>query len=288
MEISDEYIEKELLPLLKPCARPDVKRLAISYILGMTGDTQGRTLIGEKLKFVEAILSFAADEDHVVRKDAVEEVGLKRFVQAISNIDFNKNTNMNQLPAVLMNLAQVQDVRQELVSHHEDLLQNLLPFMSFAPSVIRRRGIIGIVKNCCFEYDLHSVLLGPEVDLLPRLLLPLAGPEEFDEDDMERLPPDLQYLPPTQTREPDPESRKMLVQALTKLSSTRSGRAYLKEKNAYVILRELHKWEKVEDNLSTLMDLIDILIADEPQEGMEDLHKVEIPLDIAKKFEENP
>ncbi|XP_025090434.1 protein HGH1 homolog isoform X3 [Pomacea canaliculata] len=252
MEISDEYIEKELLPLLKPCARPDVKRLAISYILGMTGDTQGRTLIGEKLKFVEAILSFAADEDHVVRKDAV------------------------------------QDVRQELVSHHEDLLQNLLPFMSFAPSVIRRRGIIGIVKNCCFEYDLHSVLLGPEVDLLPRLLLPLAGPEEFDEDDMERLPPDLQYLPPTQTREPDPESRKMLVQALTKLSSTRSGRAYLKEKNAYVILRELHKWEKVEDNLSTLMDLIDILIADEPQEGMEDLHKVEIPLDIAKKFEENP
>lgn len=220
MEISDEYIEKELLPLLKPCARPDVKRLAISYILGMTGDTQGRTLIGEKLKFVEAILSLAADEDHVVRKDAVsclvnvtadetvtsslvqtdgftditvkllrlaldhtydqadamcgllsnltrsingavkvaeivlkvEEVGLKRFVQAISNIDFNKNANMNQLPAVLMNLAQVQDVRQELVSHHEDLLQNLLPFMSFAPSVIRRRGIIGIVKNCCFEY----------------------------------------------------------------------------------------------------------------------------------------
>lgn len=79
-----------------------------------------------------------------------------------------------------------------------------------------------------------------------------------------------------------------IVYISVQLSSTRSGRAYLKEKNAYVILRELHKWEKVEDNLSTLMDLIDILIADEPQEGMEDLHKVEIPLDIAKKFEENP
>ncbi|XP_025091586.1 protein HGH1 homolog [Pomacea canaliculata] len=173
--------------------------------------------------------------------------------------------------------------------HHEDLLQNLLPFIfMYLCSICYQKTCHWIVKNCCFEYDLHSVLLGPEVDLLPRLLLPLAGPEEFDEDDMERLPPDLQYLPPTQTREPDPESRKMLVQALTKLSSTRSGRAYLKEKNAYVILRELHKWEKVEDNLSTLMDLIDILIADEPQEGMEDLHKVEIPLDIAKKFEENP
>lgn len=75
------------------------------------------------------------------------------------------------------------------------------------------------IQYCCLHTDLHSVLLGPEVDLLPRLLLPLAGPEEFDEDDMERLPPDLQYLPPTQTREPDPESRKMLVQALTKVTN---------------------------------------------------------------------
>ena len=50
--------------------------------------------------------------------------------------------------------------------------------------------------------------------MLPRLLLPLAGPEEFDDDDVERLPDDLQYLPPDKEREPESTIRKMLVEAL--------------------------------------------------------------------------
>lgn len=32
----------------------------------------------------------------------------------------------------------------------------------------------------------HEWLLGPKVDILPFLLLPLAGPEEFSEEEMER------------------------------------------------------------------------------------------------------
>lgn len=55
------------------------------------------------------------------------------------------------------------------------------------------------------------------MDLLPRLLLPLAGPEEFDDDDMDKLPDDLQYLPPEKQRESDPEIRKMLVEALVQV-----------------------------------------------------------------------
>ena len=57
-------------------------------------------------------------------------------------------------------------------------------------------------------------MLSDDVDLLPRLLLPLAGPEEYDDDDVERLPDDLQYLPPDKEREPNPRIRKMLVEAL--------------------------------------------------------------------------
>lgn len=60
----------------------------------------------------------------------------------------------------------------------------------------------------------HEWLLSDSVDLLPRLLLPLAGPEEFDDDDMERLPDDLQYLPPDKKRLQDPDLRKMLVESL--------------------------------------------------------------------------
>ena len=52
------------------------------------------------------------------------------------------------------------------------------------------------------------------MDILPHLLLPLAGPEEFSEDDMEKLPTDLQYLDDTKQREPDPDIRTMLLDAL--------------------------------------------------------------------------
>ena len=57
-------------------------------------------------------------------------------------------------------------------------------------------------------------MLSDSVDLLPRLLLPLAGPEEFDDDDMDKLPDDLQYLSPEKTREPDPDIRIMLLEAI--------------------------------------------------------------------------
>jgi hypothetical protein len=62
-------------------------------------------------------------------------------------------------------------------------------------------------------------MLSDEVDLLPALLLPLAGPEQFEgeEDKMEQLPEDLQYLPDTKTREPDPDIRKMLIETLMKV-----------------------------------------------------------------------
>jgi hypothetical protein len=60
----------------------------------------------------------------------------------------------------------------------------------------------------------HDWLLSPEVDILPHLLLPLAGPEEFTDDEMDKLPPELQYLPEDKIREPDPDIRKMLLEAL--------------------------------------------------------------------------
>lgn len=60
----------------------------------------------------------------------------------------------------------------------------------------------------------HDWLLSPEVDILPHLLLPLAGPEEFEDSEIDKLPPELQYLPEDKQREADPDIRKMLLEAL--------------------------------------------------------------------------
>ena len=72
----------------------------------------------------------------------------------------------------------------------------------------------------CVHYmltDSHQWLLSDEVDLLPALLLPLAGPETFEEEEMEGLPPDLQYLPDYKQREVDPGIRKMCLEAVMKV-----------------------------------------------------------------------
>lgn len=53
--------------------------------------------------------------------------------------------------------------------------------------------------------------------ILPYILLPLAGPEELSEEDMEGMPDDLQYLPEDKLREPDPKLRLMLIETLTQV-----------------------------------------------------------------------
>lgn len=58
------------------------------------------------------------------------------------------------------------------------------------------------------------MLFSNDIDILGRLLLPLAGPEEFDLDEMEKLPDDLQYLPPNKEREADPDVRTMLMETI--------------------------------------------------------------------------
>lgn len=56
--------------------------------------------------------------------------------------------------------------------------------------------------------------MGEEVDLVPRLLLPLAGPDTFTEEENDSLPVDLQFLPDDKIREPVPEIRKLVLEAL--------------------------------------------------------------------------
>lgn len=213
-------------------------------------------------------------------------VNVAQIVQAITHLDYNKkNAHLDHLPLVLCNLTQIGRVRMYLLDEETKLITKIIPFLSFEKSVIRRKGCAGIVRNCCFESAKHEWLLSEDVDLLPALLLPLAGPEEFDDEDNEGLPLDLQYLPASKTREHDVDIRKMLVESVFQLCATKPGRLYVKKMNTYIIMRELHKWETDPANDVAIQNLVDILIGDEPEEGLEDLNKVEIPDDLEEKFQ---
>ncbi|XP_061198066.1 protein HGH1 homolog [Saccostrea echinata] len=217
-------------------------------------------------------------------KENEDKLKINKFVNALCKTDYNAEADLHYLAPIIANLSQIRHIRDEILSRDQWMIQRLLPFVNYKESDIRRLGIVSCIKNCCFDEEHHEWLLSDKVDMLSFLLLPLAGPEEFDDNDMEKLPERLQYLPPDKTREPNPEIRCILLQAILKLCATRQGRLFVKEKNTYIIIRELHKWERQRSNIIPIMNLIDILIGDEPEEGMENLHKVEIPEHLKEKF----
>ncbi|XP_064010563.1 protein HGH1 homolog [Pogoniulus pusillus] len=190
-----------------------------------------------------------------------------------------------QLGPLLCNLSQLPEGRRELLDRSRCSVQRLLPFTQYRDSVIHRRGIVGALRNCCFQYEDHEWLLSEEVDILPFLLLPLAGPEELPEEEMERLPVDLQYLPQDKQREEEPDIRKMLLEAIMLLTATRAGRHVVRDKGTYVVLRELHRWEQHQEVLVACEKVIQVLIGDEPGPGMENLLEVKIPEEVEQELQ---
>ncbi|KAJ8949189.1 hypothetical protein NQ318_021682 [Aromia moschata] len=235
------------------------------------------------------ILSNLSRPSHLIQKvvDLTEKSGktFDEIINIFTKKQYNrKGAKLNYLGPVLSNLSQSHQVRMYILDKDKCVIQRLLPFTEYADSVVRRGGIVGTLKNCCFETDFHEWLLSEEVDVLPRLLLPLAGNEEFDEEDNDKLPLELQYLPENKVREDDPDIRCILLEAITQLVAKRPNREFIRDKNTYVILRELHKWEKDKKALAACENLVDILIRTEEEIGEENLKEVDVPHHLHEDF----
>ncbi|KAM9573706.1 LOW QUALITY PROTEIN: protein HGH1 homolog [Guaruba guarouba] len=189
-----------------------------------------------------------------------------------------------ELGPLLCNLSQVPEGRRRLLDRSRCAVQRLLPFTQYRDSTEHRRGIVGALRNCCFEHEHHEWLLSEAVDILPFLLLPLAGPEDLPEEDMERLPPDLQYLPQDKQREEEPDIRRMLLEAIMLLTATGPGRRRVRAMGTYVVLRELHGWEQHPGVRAACERLLQVLIGDEPP-GMENLLEVNIPEEVEQQLQ---
>ena len=174
---------------------------------------------------------------------------------------------------------------------------------------IRRGGISSLIKcvtpypyqsvltrnrNCAFYTQGHQAILTPEsdtvivppsdlrapgIDALQYILLPLAGPEEFDLDIQEQLPEALQFLPPTKKREANAAFRLTHVETLLLLCTTRWGRDYLRMHGVYEVVRALHEQE-VNDAVSEHVErLVNLLKRAEGPETTQDLQVEEIEED---------
>jgi Domain of unknown function (DUF383)/Domain of unknown function (DUF384) len=119
-------------------------------------------------------------------------------------------------------------------------------------------------RNCCFDTASHSLLLAPDkINLLPSLLLPLCTPEEFPEEDSEKLPTELQLLDETHKREESNSIICAYLETFLLLTTTFPGREYMRSNGVYIIIRRLHEEVEDEDVRGLVERLVNVLMRDE-------------------------
>lgn len=281
--LSDEHVRSERLEFVCQMVELALDRespLADPALMVLSNVTRPSQLTGKVLA-----LMVRDDGDDTYDEAKVNEL-LERLMAALTATKYNNvGASLHYLGPLLSNLSQLPIVRRYILNHESKVIHRLIPFTEYQDSLVRRGGIVGCLRNCCFDLDEHSWLLGEDVDILPHLLLPLAGPEEFDDEDNGKLPVDLQWLPEDKKRESDPDIRRMLLEALEQLCATRVHREFMRDHNVYIILRELHKWEKDREVLLACENLVDLLIRKEEEIGEDNLRTVEVPEDLVEKFE---
>lgn len=157
---------------------------------------------------------------------------------------YNKHADYDYLSYFFADLAKFPHGRKYLTTpqpHDNDIipLTKIIVFTSHS-SHIRRLGVASAIKNCSFLLPSHSALFSTDVNLLPYILLPLMGPEEYSEEDTEGMLEELQLLEPDKEREKDIEIMKTHIETLLLLTTTREGRDHLRKIKVYPIVRELH------------------------------------------------
>lgn len=169
---------------------------------------------------------------------------------------YNKNADFDYLSYFFADLAKFPKGREYLTTPQEHDA-NIIPITKIQvftdhASHIRRLGVASTIKNVCFHVPSHPVLLSnlPEdpnlpppsigANLLPYILLPLMGPEEYADEDTEGMLDELQLLEPDKEREKDLEIMKTHLESLLLLSTTPEDREVLRRIKVYPIVRECH------------------------------------------------
>jgi hypothetical protein len=169
---------------------------------------------------------------------------------------YNKHADYDYLSYFFADLAKFPEGREYLTTPQEHD-ENIIPITKIQvftdhASHIRRLGVASTIKNVAFLVSAHPVLLSnlnpdpslppPSIgaNLLPYILLPLMGPEEYADEDTDGMLDELQLLEPDKERESDVEIMKTHIESLLLLSTTKEAREVLRRVKIYPIIRECH------------------------------------------------
>lgn len=192
------------------------------------------------------------------------------FVKGQSQ-SYNKKANFDYLAYVFADLAKHAPIRTYFLSQQK--YDGVIPLSKLKvftehESEVRRKGVASTIKNVAFEVDDHPKFLEEDdINVLPYVLLPIMGSEEYDVDETMDMLPDLQLLPPDKKREPDNSIITTHLETLSLLTTTREGRDLMRRVKVYPIVRELHGASRDEGVKEACDRLVQVLMRDEEGEG---------------------
>ncbi|EAW12101.1 protein HGH1 [Aspergillus clavatus NRRL 1] len=183
----------------------------------------------------------------------------------------NKNAHFDYLSYLFADLSKSEEGRAYFTSRqgYDDVVPvTKLTVFTEHESTIRRKGVASTIKNVAFDIPFHPTLIAEdEANLLPYILLPITGPEEFSEEESMAMLPDLQLLPPDKKRDSDNSIIVTHLETLVLLTTTRKGRDKMREISVYPIIRECHLHVDDDDVREACDRLVQVLMRDEEGEG---------------------
>jgi hypothetical protein len=211
----------------------------------------------------------AVPKDLSTSKNAMDQL-MDCFVKGAEGT-YNKKADYDYLSYFFADIAKHPEGRTYFVTpqkHDSDIIPlTKLTVFTEHKSIIRRRGVASTIKNVCFDVESHTKLMATdEVNILPYIILPIMGSEEYDDEDTDGMLDDLQLLPPDKQREPDFEILKTHLETILLLTTTRAGRDLLRQIKVYPILRETHLHVE-DDGVREACDrIVQIIMSNEEEE----------------------
>ncbi|KAG6028593.1 hypothetical protein E4U41_000633 [Claviceps citrina] len=192
---------------------------------------------------------------------------------------YNKKADYDYLAYVFADLAKHAEIRRHFLT--EQPYDGVIPLSKIRvftehKSDVRRKGVASALKNVAFDIGSHPDLLSQDgINLLPYVLLPITGNEEYDVEDTMDMLPDLQLLSPDKQRDADSANVQTHVETLTLLTTTRQGRDLMRRVKVYPIIKETHLRVDDEGVREACERLVQVLMRDEEGEGEEGGNKDE-------------
>ncbi|RZC58645.1 hypothetical protein C5167_005951 [Papaver somniferum] len=180
-----------------------------------------------------------------IGEEKVEGLYVMKLVRSFCTASDEKDDPFEHVGSILVNISKMQAGRKILMNPKRGLLKQIIRQFD-SPSLLRKKGVSGTIKNCCFEAEdqLQDLILMSEF-IWPALLLPVAGKKVYSKEDLSKMPLELSSALSIEREQiDDPEIRIQALESIYLIALQEAGRRSLWSVNGPRILEVGYEYEE--------------------------------------------